>query len=430
MARTIRSAKLENRTARLKLKRGAFHSVSAGHPHTALQYRLPKGGGAGIWYVRVTSGKSHRQRKLGVADDYADADGEDVLDYYAAIRRAVEVADDIIEEARVAADPRRAPLTVAKAAEHYMTWFRANRRSVVATENVIQAHILPAFGDSLVAELTHKQIAGWHVDLAEAPARKRSRKGRKQAFKARPVNDDGKRGRRATANRILTVLKAILNHAVQNELVECAPVWRNVKPFGKVEAPRVRFLRQEEARRLVNACDADFRPLVQAALDCGARYGELRRALVEDFSQESRTLFIRYPKSGTPRHAYLTEQGVALIEELIRDKGGDEFIFTRADGEAWGPAQQTRRMHAASARAGVEPAAGFHVLRHTYAAALAMKGVPLAFIAAAIGDSQRITERHYAHLCRDHVGDAVRAALPDFTGFEPKDNVVPLETAR
>jgi hypothetical protein len=38
-------------------------------------------------------------------------------------------------------------------------------------------------------------------------------------------------------------------------------------------------------------------------------------------------------------------------------------------------------MDAASARATVEPAATFHILRHTYASALAMKGVQMGVIA-------------------------------------------------
>jgi integrase len=37
----------------------------------------------------------------------------------------------------------------------------------------------------------------------------------------------------------------------------------------------IRYLTLAEAKRLTNACDPDFRPLVQAALHTGARYGEL-----------------------------------------------------------------------------------------------------------------------------------------------------------
>jgi len=41
-----------------------------------------------------------------------------------------------------------------------------------------------------------------------------------------------------------------------------------------VAAARVRYLTVAEAKRLLNACNPDFRRLVQAALATGARYGE------------------------------------------------------------------------------------------------------------------------------------------------------------
>jgi hypothetical protein len=37
---------------------------------------------------------------------------------------------------------------------------------------------------------------------------------------------------------------------------------------------RVRYLTMAQAERLLNACDADFRPLVRAALEIGRRYSE------------------------------------------------------------------------------------------------------------------------------------------------------------
>ena len=61
---------------------------------------------------------------------------------------------------------------------------------------------------------------------------------------------------------------------------------------------RIRYLTVEEARRLINACDPIFRPLVQAALQTGARYGELFVKLqVHDFNPDAGTLTIRQSKA-------------------------------------------------------------------------------------------------------------------------------------
>ena len=42
--------------------------------------------------------------------------------------------------------------------------------------------------------------------------------------------------------------------------------------------------------RLINACDSDFRLLVQAALMTGARYGTLTRLAVSDFNPDAGTV--------------------------------------------------------------------------------------------------------------------------------------------
>jgi hypothetical protein len=70
------------------------------------------------------------------------------------------------------------------------------------------------------------------------------------------------------------MLKAALNHAFDEGHVGNRDPWgRKLKPFRDVEVARVRYLSIAEAHRLINACDAEFRPLVRAALETGARYG-------------------------------------------------------------------------------------------------------------------------------------------------------------
>jgi integrase len=111
---------------------------------------------------------------------------------------------------------------------------------------------------------------------------------------------------------------------------------------------------------------------------------------------------------------------------LTAGSANRERIFLRADGKHWGPSHQQRPLTEASRIAAVEPAATFHVLRHTYASSLAMKGVPMGVIAAQLGHSDtRMTEKHYAHLAPSYVADTIRAALPPLAHFRPS-NVVPI----
>jgi integrase len=96
----------------------------------------------------------------------------------------------------------------------------------------------------------------------------------------------------------LTILKAALNHCRHEGLVASGDAWQQVKAFREVDSARLRYLSDDEARRLVNACRPDFRILVTAALLTGCRFAELTTAVTEDFNADSGTLLIRTSKSG------------------------------------------------------------------------------------------------------------------------------------
>ena len=86
MARIIRSAKLDTRSARARLpakKSGYWVPITRGF---ALGYR--KGAKGSVWLARLIDGKGRREMTLGPADDALDADGDRILDYAQAQARA------------------------------------------------------------------------------------------------------------------------------------------------------------------------------------------------------------------------------------------------------------------------------------------------------------------------------------------------------
>ena len=57
---------------------------------------------------------------------------------------------------------------------------------------------------------------------------------------------------------------------------------------------------------MINASDPDFRPLVQAALETGARYGELAHLEVRDFNPDAGTITIRiHPRHRPGAHQFV-----------------------------------------------------------------------------------------------------------------------------
>lgn len=414
MARIIKNAKLDTRSSRTKLRERRepyWAIISSG---CQLGYRRGAKGGTWIAKLRIDDGKRYYE-SLGAADDIRDADGLTVFSFVQAQekarqffkRKAKELSGDYTSDG---------PYTVELALEDY---FRKRERSgskgVSKDKSAANKRILAKLGNLKVSKLTTRRVRDWHQDLAEAPKEVRASKSNTKQT-CRPIdkkNADAVRARRATANRTLTVLKAALNHAYAEERAPANEAWSKVKPFPKVDSAIVRFLTADEIYRLVNACDGAFKSLVQAALVSGCRYGELTRMQARDYNEESGTITVQESKSGKPRHVALTDEGKELFRQSTAGQGGKDLIFLRDDKNPWGASHQQRPLEIASERARIEPATTFHILRHTYASMLAMKGVPMGVIAAQLGHSDtRMTEKHYAHLAPSYIADTVRAALP------------------
>jgi integrase len=278
-----------------------------------------------------------------------------------------------------------------------------------------RVHILPVLGDLVVGELTAEQLRRWLAAMAAAPAQRRA-KGNKPQFRPEPITDEERRARRATANRVLTMLKAALNHAYDEGHVANSNAWgRRLAPFEQVDVARVRYLSVAEAGRLLNACALDFRALVRAGLETGCRYGELIRLEVCDFNPDAGTLAIRQSKSGKPRHVVLTQEGAAFFGQCTAGRVGGELMFRRDDGSAWQRSDQHRPMKEACERGKIKPAISFHITRHTWASLAVMNGTPLLVVAKNLGHRDtRMVERHYGHLAPSFIADAIRSGAPRY----------------
>jgi integrase len=429
MARRIKDATLDSKQARRKLKaRGKpyYRQIERG---LHLGYRKLRDG-AGTWVARhYTGSQSYEVERIGAADDLSDSDGLAILDYWQAQAKARE---RMSERTHTAAGKSKAPLTVADAMDSYLEFLESNRKTAVDARYRDKAHIRPKLGDIEVAALTAEQIRRWHTDLAKSPALLRTRKGEKQRHR-KPGGDgeDSRRRRMASANRVLTTLKASLNMAWREKpkQVPTNAEWSRVEPFENVDVARIRYLDVAEAKRLINASDPDFRQLVQAALQTGARYGELIGLAVADFNNDSGTIAIRQSKAGKPRHVVLTDEGVAFFKQLCAGRAGNEPIFRKASGAAWSKSHQKRPMVAACAVATIKPPIGFHGLRHTWASLAVMAGVPLLVVAKNLGHTDtRMVEKHYGHMAPSYIADAIRKGAPRF-GFKPDKKLVTV-TAR
>jgi len=365
-----------------------------------LGYRKTAAGGT--WHIRQynPATQRHPKRRFAAADDHLEADGTKVMTFSQAQRWVLEQ----VHTKTVEAMPGN--YIVRQAVTDYIDFLHRHRKSAHDTEVKPAAYVLstPIAGKRL-DDLTPEDLENW---LAGA-LKRRSRRN------ALADPSERLRRRRSTLNRVIVAFKACLNLAASNGKCRSADAWKRLKKFRGVDSARLRWLTVDETIRLQNAAAPDLHALIAAGLNSGARLGELLALRAGDYDRTSRTLLIADSKSGKPRRIPLTDAGSALFAELTAGKLEDDPLFRRSDGSAWYRVALTRAMRQACEAAKVRPVATFHTLRHTYASHLATAGVPLAFIAEALGHTDtRMVSLHYGHLSPSAVHDAIRAALPAF----------------
>jgi integrase len=376
MARSVRNAGLETRTARLRLpvaRKPVFIRIG---PGLSLGYRRNQI--AGTWVLRLADGKGGATTKaIGTADDYENSNGATVLDYWQAQERAKSAARNSDDSGSVK------PLTVRRAAEVYLETLEAkNPRTARDTRGRLNLHFLGKFGNELVTSLNKAKLDVWLNSLV---------------FKG--SNREAVRRSKDTANRVLSMVKALLNHALRDPSngISDDHAWRLVKPFRGVAVPRAVHFSVEQARALIRAApEKDFADLLTAGFLTGARYGELIACSVRDFDLVAKTLKVN-GKTG-PRAIILQAEAVAFFKLISKDCAADEPLLKRSDGARWSRSHQQRRMALALERSGLDKEGTFYALRHSYISRAIEGEVPLNIIGANCGTSIGMIETTYAKI--------------------------------
>lgn len=397
--------RIDTRTERAKLaiRGGPYWLVL--EKGRSLGYRKGKRGGE--WVARYYDPllkPTKRYRPLGSADDFADPNGVTVLSCSQAQEAARKWFQEVYEQETGVAI---GPVTVAQAvAEYLKDRERAGVKTAKRMEWDFNAHVLPTLGEIPLSRMTKKRIEEWMDAMARSGRRRRG------TVKPPPSTPEEILARKATVNRVWTNLKAALNLA--SEVHGLPKTWEKTKGFKGTQVARIRFLTNDEAARLVNACQpSDFRRLVEGGLWTGAREGELARITVGDF--DGSRIWIEPGKTRRGRWVILEDDARVWFSQITSGLDRSALLFPRdltgsKTADYWQSKAVMIALRAACLEAEIDPLV-FHELRHTYASRLLNQGVPLVFVAAQIGDSVKMVEKHYGHLC-DHARErAIRGEL-------------------
>lgn len=409
------------------------------------------------WVVRLhhpNQGRGYARyisERIGSADD---------LDYDAAMRALWERMSER-EKNPLPADRANADrITVEQAIELYLRGREAEGKDTNDARRTFRAFVIPRWGDHRVASLRAADLRIWRDELASLPPRaRRPMFSDRIAYTKVDMSDpDVRRRRRVTANRVTAIFKAALNALLDLYPDKLNPQhWqRGMKPFQGVERPADHWLTQDQARRLINACEPDFRDLVMAALFTGARYSELCRLRVNDYEPDARRLRISQSKTGQPRHILLSIEAGEFFDNLTAGRLGNEVLLQRIVTEydqkkqrlipvmtedqhgnkvplqgAWGSSHQHRRMKQACARAKIKPRIGFHGLRHTYISLAIQGGMNSIAVARNVGHRDtKMIERVYGHLSDDYRREQVDQFAPRYGVPTANKKVASIEQGR
>jgi integrase len=82
-------------------------------------------------------------------------------------------------------------------------------------------------------------------------------------------------------------------------------------------------------------------------------------------------------------------------------------------------------------RAKVAPRISFHGLRHTWASLSAMNDMPLMVVAKNLGHvDTRMVEKHYSHMAKSFITEAIHAGAPRFAGADMPSPIVPMPAGK
>ena len=146
MARTVRNAKIDTRSARsrLTLRREPYWTVISGG--CALGYRRGSKGGTWIARFRDDTGRQHYE-SLGAADDVREPDGLTVYSFSQAQELARTFFAQKGREIAGELAPHQGPYTIEHAIKDYLKAYeRKGGRSLYHARRIAEVHVIPALG--------------------------------------------------------------------------------------------------------------------------------------------------------------------------------------------------------------------------------------------------------------------------------------------
>lgn len=368
-----------------------------------------RGVGRGSWRLRYSHGGEQNCLSIGLLQDMSLDEARANAFAYKQQLRAGENPINSLKNERVC------PKFSEFIEKYYLPYIKSYKRCVTADQTLLDNHLLPAFGHVRMNAITRYDV----VQFIQ----------KKVAANYKP----------AYCNRFLVLLGFCFNLAIKWDIT--GVIKNPVKDVERLKANNKieRFLKQDEAIRLLQAIQQSPNPMLQyfvpLALLTGARKRELLDARWEDIDFDRRVWRIPMTKSGRPRHVPLTDEAVGVLQalrlklpELLAQPGLLENPWVLPNLKTGKPFQSIfNSWDTARCRAGV-PDLRVHDLRHSFASALVNQGIPIYDIQKLLGHQDIKTTERYAHLAPERLRVSASAAGEVYAMMLPiEEQIVPEE---
>lgn len=161
-------------------------------------------------------------------------------------------------------------------------------------------------------------------------------------------------------------------------------------------------LDKEDVLAILNSVsNPKHRLMLEIMYSSGMRVSEVSRIRVRDFDLNSLTLFVRAGKGNKDRLTMISDKSLDLLNTLLRNKQGDDFVFTGAGGDR--PISSRTIQHVfntALQHSGIRKKASCHTFRHSFATHLMESGTALPYIKDLLGHKSIKTTEIYTQVRR------------------------------
>ncbi len=298
----------------------------------------------------------------------------------------VERAKILRNEAGIGKKKRDYPFDDAK--EDFLAWAQANKRPKTAAG-------YESCMNNLAGSFAGKMLSDIHPFLIEKYKQKRLADGAK-----------------VSVNRELSRLRTMFNLMIAWKKFEGENPARRFARAPESRG-RIRYLTEPEEKQLLEAAREPLRSVIILGIHTGLRVQSEGLSLTWDnvnFAQKSITVEDHFAKNGETRTVPLNSVALAALKGLKARVPGPEVFMTRGRNKSgeWKPYHSFRTaFEAARDRAKLSEDITPHVLRHTFASRLVMRGADLRTVQELGGWKSLAMVQRYAHLSQEHKRQAI-----------------------